>query len=236
MANNTAYIEYEENGIGIRNESSLHLALKRWYAIPGDRFEVKVGGNIIDIVRGDLLIEIQTKNFSAIRKKLIRLLENNKIVVVFPIAVEKWITTTDEYGEIVRRRRSPQKKSILDIFSELVSVPELINNKNFALEVLLTVEEELRCIDGRGSWRRKGISIIDRNLIGVSERIRFEAKTDFLTFLPGDLPEEFTNKDLARILKEPVGKVQRATYCLKKMGLIHEAGKKRNELIYKINE
>jgi hypothetical protein len=35
-------------------------SLKKWYAQPGDRFEVPVDGFVIDIVRDDLLLDIQT--------------------------------------------------------------------------------------------------------------------------------------------------------------------------------
>ena len=51
--------------IGLINEKPLHASLKQWYARPGDRFEVPVDGFVIDIVRDNLLIEIQTRNFAA---------------------------------------------------------------------------------------------------------------------------------------------------------------------------
>ena len=56
--------------IGTLNENPLHAALKAWYARPGDRIEVPVDGFIVDIVRDDLLVEIQTGNFSAVKEKL----------------------------------------------------------------------------------------------------------------------------------------------------------------------
>lgn len=228
------YLEYEEFGIGVRNESSLHCGIKKWYAMPGDRFEVKVGGNVIDIVRGDLLIEIQTKNFKAIIKKLEKLLVNYRVLLVHPIPIEKWITTTDESGEVVRRRKSPKKGVLVDIFKELVSTPNLINEECLTIEILLIKEEELRRIDGKGSWRRKGISIIDRKLIAVTDKIVFKEKKDFLIFLPEILPKEFTNKDLASALNVSVIRSSKATYCLKKMGLIREIGKKGRELVFEI--
>ncbi len=67
------------------NEKPLHEALKRWYAQPGDSFEVPVDGFVADIVRGDLLIEIQTKNFSAIKRKLEKLLVRHPVRLVYPI-------------------------------------------------------------------------------------------------------------------------------------------------------
>ena len=231
---NTDYLKYEELGIGVRNESSLHMGIKKWYAMPGDRFEVKVGRNVIDIVRGNLLIEIQTKNFKAIHKKLEKLLVNYRILLVHPISTEKWITTTDECGEVVRRRKSPKKGALVDIFKELVSTPNLISDENLTIEVLMIKEEELRCIDGKGSWRRKGISIIDRNLVNVTDKIVFKEKKDFLIFLPHNLPVEFTNKDLASALSISVIRSRRATYCLKKMDLIREIGKRGRELLFEI--
>jgi hypothetical protein len=52
------------------NEFSLHSEIKKWYSLPEDQFEVRLGNYIVDILRGDLIIEVQTKNFSAIRGKL----------------------------------------------------------------------------------------------------------------------------------------------------------------------
>ena len=59
--------------IGLLNEKALHASLKQWYARPGDQLEVAVDGFVIDIVRDDLLIEIQTRNFSSIKSKLTNL-------------------------------------------------------------------------------------------------------------------------------------------------------------------
>jgi hypothetical protein len=56
------------SGIGLLNEKPLHASLKQWYARPGDRFEVPVDGFVIDVVRDDLLIEIQTRNFSSLKR------------------------------------------------------------------------------------------------------------------------------------------------------------------------
>jgi hypothetical protein len=78
--------------IGTLNEKPLHEALKRWYAQPGDIFEAPVDGFVVDIVRGDLLIEIQTRNFSAIKRKLEQLLISHSVRLVYPIPSEKWIT------------------------------------------------------------------------------------------------------------------------------------------------
>lgn len=222
----------EQSGININNEKSLHSSIKQWYAMPGDRLEVKLDKYIIDLVREDSLIEIQTKNFSAIGNKLRALVVYNKVRLVHPIAIEKYILTIDDSDKVITRRKSPKKGKLVNLFDELIRIPDLIAKDNFMLEILMTKEEEIRCKDGKGSWRRKGISIVDRKLIEVVEKVTFKEGKDFLRFLPEDLPLNFTNKDLAKTLKITVYKARKVTYCLRKMEIIKEIGKLRNELIF----
>jgi hypothetical protein len=216
-------------------EYSLHSEIKDWYMVSGDELEVKVEDFIIDILRGKLLIEIQTRNFSAVKKKLIKLLLNNQVRLVYPISKLKWIVQVSKSGEFVRRRKSPKKGKMADLFYELVYVPTLIEDKNFSLEVLLIEEEEVRCNDGKGSWRRRGFSIKDRKLLNVFDRIVFECSRDFLEFLPKELDGHFTNKVLALKLGISVKLAQKITYCLRKMGAISIASKKRNEFLFQIS-
>lgn len=217
-------------------EYSLHSEIKDWYMVSGDELEVKVEDFIVDVLRGKLLIEIQTGNFSAIKKKLIKLLRNNNQVrLVYPIAKLKWIVHVSRSGEFVRRRKSPKKGKLTDLFYELVYAPSLIKDRNFSLEVLLIEEEEVRCNDGRGSWRRRGVSVKDRKLLNVFDRIVFEDSQDFLEFLPKELDGQFTNKVLASKLGISVRLAQKITYCLRKMGAISVAGKKRKELLFQVS-
>ncbi|GCD10176.1 hypothetical protein [Clostridium tagluense] len=231
QAEDVVYI-LEQSGININNEKSLHSSIKQWYAIPGDRLEVKVDKYIIDLVREDSLIEIQTRNFSAIGNKLRELVKYNMVTLVHPIAIEKYIVTMDDSDKVISRRKSPKKGKLVDLFDELIRIPDLIDEEKFILEILMTKEEEIRCKDGKGSWRRKGISIVDRKLVQVVEKVTFKEGKDFFMFLPEDLPENFTNKDLAKILKVTVYKARKVTYCLRKMKIIKEVGKLRNELIF----
>src|SRR5215211_5469855 len=116
-------------GIGLLNEKSLHASLKQWCARPGDRFEVAVGGFVIDIVREDLLIEIQTGNFAAIKSKLTRLVHSHRVRLVHPIVQEKWIIrrATDDLGRVIRRK-SPRRGRLSDLFWEMVNIPQLLSN------------------------------------------------------------------------------------------------------------
>lgn len=217
-------------------ESSLHSAIKEWYAIPGDRFEVNVGDFIVDIMRGNLLVEIQTRNFSVIRRKLESLIIDNRVRLVYPIPRRKWIVQVAAPGnQLINKRRSPKKGRLIDLFYELVGIPSLINEENFSIEVLMIEEEEVRCRDGKGSWRRRGASIRDRKLLNVLENTTFESKEDFLTFLPNGLEEPFTSRSLARNIDISINLSRKLTYCLRKMGAIRRVGKKGKKLLYSIS-
>ena len=77
-------------------ESTLHSQLKTFYSQDGGSIEVWVDGYLIDVVKGDQLIEIQTGNFSALKAKITALVENHPILVVYPIAREKRIITKNQ--------------------------------------------------------------------------------------------------------------------------------------------
>lgn len=223
----------EEAGINISNESSLHDSIKRWYVKQGDRVEAKVNGYIIDIKRDGLLIEIQTKNFYAISKKIRKLLESFQVKLVYPVSRTKYISKIHaETRQVINRRKSPKSRTDLHIFQELLRAPDLINHPNFSIQILFIEEEEVRCDDGKGSWRRKGISIVDRRLIEVLESKDFCCKEDFLDLLSDSLIESFTNKELSEVMKVSTSVAQKITYTLKKMGAIIEVGKKGNALVY----
>ncbi|WP_242920007.1 hypothetical protein [Pontibacter liquoris] len=225
----------EGNGIGLQNERSLHAGIKQWYALPGDKFEVPLSTFVIDLVRGTQLVEIQTRNFTAIRGKLKALLQSHKVHLLHPVTAEKWVVQVDRSGnKVLSRRKSPFRGNLTDVFEELVRLPELLLQENFTFEVLYIKEEEVRCRDGKGSKHRKRESIKDRRLVEVVETIRFNSPADFMRFLPPTLPRPFSNKDLAHALQLPLHRCRQITYCLRKMETITVAGKKVNELLFQI--
>ena len=222
-------------GIGCINEHSLHASIKEWYARPEDSVEAQVDGHVIDIVRGDLLIEIQTGNFSAIRSKLRRLLGSHRVRLVYPIPERKRIVKVPESGEgVLSRRRSPKKGAPADLFEELVRIPALINEERFELEILMVEEEEVHCDDGAGSWRRKGVSIRDKRLLSVVERRLFRESADFLAFLPEGLDSPFTNRLLCEATGLSIYRTRQMTYSLRRMGAIETVGKQGNALLFDV--
>lgn len=229
MANERAV---EHMGINIENEFSLHASLKTWFSEPGDRFEVKVGRYIADILRGNEIIEIQTRNFSSIKWKLNALAKKHPVTLIHPIASERWLVYMAPDGSLNERRKSPKRGEPADIFEELVYIPELINHHNFTLKIAMIKEEEIRKRDGMGAWRRKGISIKDRRLLDVGDVSEFHHCQDFLRFIPVELDDPFTNKQLANALDISLNEATRMTWCLRKMEALRVMGKNRNQHLH----
>jgi hypothetical protein len=222
------------SGIGLLNEKPLHAALKQWYARPGDRFEVIVAGFVVDIVRDDLLIEIQTGNFAAIKSKLNCLVHSRQVRLIYPIVQEKWIirSSGDGLGRVVRRK-SPKRGRWEDLFWELVSIPQLLLNGNFSLEVLMIKEEEARRDGGKRRWRRKGWVIETRRLLEVLDRRVFKESADWRGFLPEGL-ESFTTSDLATAMNTRRSLAQKMAYCLQKGRVIELIGRRGRANLYRV--
>lgn len=222
------------SGIGTLNEKPLHAALKEWYARPGDRFEVSVEGFIVDIVRGSLLIEVQTGGFASIRRKIHALAANHALRLVYPVAREKWIVRQAKNGSgtALSRRRSPKRGVLEQLFRELVSFPKLMADPNFSLEVLFIQEEEVRCYDGKRGWRRNGWVIKERRLLDVVDRLILGSPKDLLRFIPPDLAEPWTTEDLSVALGQPRWLAQKIVYCLRETGIARVDGKIGNAIRY----
>ncbi len=214
-------------------ESSLHYGLKQFYTQDGGITEVWIDGYLIDVVKNQQLIEIQTGNFNAIKTKLENLINAYEVRVVFPIALEKFLILRDTQSVFISRRRSPKKGRIEDVFNQLVFLSHLASHPNFSLEVLFTSEEEYRVKDGLGSWRRRGISITDRRLLSILGRIVLAQKADFSYLVPSSLMHAFTNIELAQELDISRRLAGKMTYCLTNMGILERSGKKGKAFLFR---
>ena len=218
-------------GIGTLNEQSLHASLKVWLAQPGDQFEQRIGRYHIDIIRGPLLIEIQTKNFGQIREKLTRLLEDHQILLVHPIPKAKWIVKKSKRGKLLSKRKSSKRGDLPQLFDELLYISDLVSHPNFKLQVLLTEQEEIWRDDGKGSWRRKHWSIDDSKLLGVVDSVTFSKLADYMDMMPASLQTPFTHREMSKAMKVPIWVSTRMSYCLRKMGALYVVGKRGRALM-----
>lgn len=217
--------------IGTLNEGALHAQLKQWYREPGDRLEQKVGGYVIDLVRGGLLVEFQTGGFAPLRRKLAALAEEHRVRLVAPVAVTRRIVRLSDDGEVLSSRRSPRRGCLYDVFDRLVSIPALLAHPNFELEVLLTHQDELRMFRAGRAYRRRGWIVVGRSLVDVVESVRIASPADAARLLP-KLAETFDTAELATGSCIDRRLAQRMAYCLRALGVIEAVGKRGGAVLY----
>ena len=217
-------------GIGSLNEAPLHADLKEWYRRPGDRVEAPLGGFVADLLRGDELIEIQTRSFSSMAKKLDHLLDHHRLRLVHPVGVETWIVTMRGDRQ-TSRRKSPRRGIAADVCVELVSFPALLSHPNFVLEVALVQQEEVRVATRR---TRRGWTVLERRLVSVLDTVELAEPADLLKLVPGELPDPFGTADLARALGRPRALAQKVAYCLRRSGAVRVEGRDRSGIRYRL--
>lgn len=220
--------------IGTLNETQLHHAVKHWYADAGDLVEETVDGYVVDLVRGGTLVEIQTRSFSKMKRKLAALLPEHPIRIVHPIAARRWIVKGPHEGRPATRRKSPKRGEPTDVFSELVAFPMLLAEPNLTLEILMIDEEEIREYDGVKGWRRNGWVVVGRRLVDVHGTIQLDEPRDLLGLLPVGLAPTWTTADLAAALGRPRRIAQQMAYCLRELGMVEITGKTGNALEYRV--
>ena len=219
--------------IGTKNESTLHRTLKYQYSGPGGKTEAAVGDFVADgISASGEYIEVQTGSFAPLIKKVKEFASLGKVRIIHPIAVTKRIEVYDEKGAFLYRRKSPRKGTPWDIFDALLHAPELPLNKHVTIELVMLDVTEKRIKDGKGSWRRRGISVKDREMSAFREKIIFKKPKDFLRFIPFKKNEEFTVSSLAKKAEITADTARKALYVLTKMKLVKRIGKIRRAWVY----
>lgn len=216
------------------NESSLHETLKQTWCGDNGAVEVARDGVICDAVRRDgTIIEVQTTSFGKIKDKLSLLLPDNRVELVYPVAVNLVIETFAADGTVISRRKSPKHGTIYQVFGEMTGIIHLLGHSNLAITVVFADVREKRINDGSGSWRRKGVRIAERILDCIHETRTFHTLSDLASLLPESLPEHFMVSDLRKAgAGRHAGKM---AWVLRKTNCIRLAGKNKNAFIYTRN-
>jgi hypothetical protein len=223
----------KNRSIGTKNESSLHRSLKYYYAEPGKTEETR-SGYVCDAIGTDgEIIEIQTGNFSGLKKKIPALAKSGKVRLIYPVIVNKTIELYSTEKKLISSRKSPKKGTMWDIFDELIYVPDFLKLKTLTIEIIFVDAIERRKNDGKGSWRRKGISIEDKILINRREGIILKRRIDWKKhFLP--LKKECSTKTLALTANIKDETARKVIYSLEKAGILEKTHKEGRSWIYRI--
>ncbi|MDR0551236.1 MAG: hypothetical protein LBG72_04365 [Spirochaetaceae bacterium] len=219
--------------IGTENESALHNALKNLYTNYNGNTEVEAGGFICDGFLDDgTIIEVQLGNFAPLKRKAEELCKTRKLVVVFPVVQKKEIHTFDAEGNLVLRRKSPRKGTEWDLFKSLVYAPALPLQKNFSIDLAFIDIIEWRSRDGKGSWRRGGVSIAGKTLSAWHGSQRLASPEDYRRFVPFPPGETWTAANLAQKAGIRAHLARKTLYTLSQMGLVKSDGKKGNARLW----
>ena len=221
--------------IGTLKESSLHRVLKFRYTDSIEDTETMAGDYVCDGRTGKgELIEVQTGSLGPLKEKVKNLVKKNKVRIIHPIIVQRYIELYDAEGSLLRRRKSPRKGSAWDLFNALIYAPELPLLKKLTIELAVIDAVEKRIDDGKGSWRRKGVSIGDRALSAWRHSVVLKGPKDYRQFVPFAENEPFTVRGLAKKAGINVPIARKTLYVLAKMGLVEKKGKQGREILYQI--
>lgn len=222
-------------GIGMLNEHSLHAFLKEYYEPDEIKREVKIGRFVADIADGSSIIEIQTRGFYNLKKKLAFFLKDHDVTVVYPVAFKKHIIWIEpETGEASKPRKSPKTGGQWEIFYELIHIKDMLCEPRLKFKVVLLDIDEYRKLDGWSMDRKKGSARIDRVPGKIHKEIEICSAADFVRLLPENLPPAFTTRDLQSCGKISRTLANRTVNVLKAVGAIRQIGKKGRNYLYKI--
>jgi hypothetical protein len=222
-------------GIGTERETGLHRSLKMRYAGPEGRIEEPVGDYICDAINGSgEIIEVQTGSFGPLKRKIQTLVVQWPVRIIHPIIVHKTIDLREKDGAPVSVRKSPLHGSEWDLFKALLHAPLLPLTRGLIIELVMVDVLEKRVRDGCGSWRRKGVSIIDRELSTWLRSMSFSGKEDYRAFVPFAPGEEFTSRSLAEKARIRAALAGKALYVLTKLGVVERIRKDGTAWIYRL--
>lgn len=227
-----------EDGIGTYMEKSVHAVLKKYYAPDEEAMEVKAEGFVADICYGDKIIEIQTKQFYRLRRKLEAYLPKYDVTIVYPVAETLYLQYVDtETGQVTNRRKSPKKGSIYDVFAELYAIRQYLKEPGLHLIITCMEIEEYRMrIPGpRKRWGKRSTPG-DRIPAKLNKEYKIESVQDYLMFVPLNLPEEFTVKDFAKAAGIYERLAGLTLSILSDLSIVERTGKRGRAFVYRVCE
>ena len=190
-------------GIGILAEKPLHATLKWWVDGNPDHHEITLPcGKVADVFDGERVTEIQTANFTALRKKLEVLLPLYPVTVVHPIPRRKYLSWIDpDTGETTPPRKSPKVGQYAQAGRELIYLLPLLGHPNLTIRLVLMDVEEQRLADGWGNEGKRGSHRAVMLPLTLEETHTLTCPADYAALIPADLPTAFTAAGFGKAAK-----------------------------------
>ena len=220
-------------GIGTLGEKTVHLILKNYFERNTSNHEIKIDGYVADIFNGQEIIEIQTRSFDRLRKKIPVFLSHYPLTIVYPVPYIKWIRWVNpKTGEISPPRKSPRKGSPYNIFPELYKIKNNLIMPNLMLRIVLLNMEEYRFLDGWSKDKKKGSTRCDRIPIDLVDEIYISGIEEYKLLSPDDLEHDFTVKDYQKASGLSYKASSIAVHVLNYVGAIKKIGSRTRSYLY----
>ena len=159
-------LEQTANRITTYMERALHRSLKKYFCSDEAKHEIKIGKFFADACDGKTIFEIQTGNFSPLRKKIEFYLENTDygIVIVRPIAKDRRILWLDgESGETKKAPRlSSRHETLANGIADIYYLKDFLGNQRISFCFVLMEIQEIRLLDGYGKQKKIRATSVDR--------------------------------------------------------------------------
>jgi len=219
--------------IGTLSEKTLHAELKKYFEPDMTRHEIPVGSFVADIANEDGIIEIQTRSFEKMRKKLAEFLTLSPVTVVYPLPRKKWLIWIDEEtGETSKKRISPKQGKVQDAMFELYKIKPFLRHPNLQLCIVMVDIEEYRLLNGWSADKKRGSTRLDRIPVGIAELSYLRSAEDYLLFIPERIQSRFTTRDYAQALRINMRVSQTTLNILYHVGAVKRVGKQGNLHVY----
>lgn len=222
-----------QNGIGTLGEKSVHAALKHYFDPCEAHHEIRFKGYVADIKNEQGFVEIQTRGFYRLKKKLELFLQEAPVTVVYPVAAERWLLWIDEDGTAEPKRKVTRKPTAASILPELYNLRALLENPRLKFCIVLMEVEDYRLKDGYGPDKKKRATKFDRYPVALLDELWLTSPEDYLQLVPENLEDGFSAKEYARAVKLPAGQASAATNVLFSLGVLERVGKERNAYLYR---
>lgn len=230
-----AILEMPKETIGVRGEHTLHRVIKFYLSEDVCNHEIKIGKMYADVVINGKIFEIQTKAFNAMRKKLEVFLQNHDVTIIYPMALNKIVYLTNDYGELMSMKKSPKHAKPLEIMWELYKIKSFLKNPNLHFEIILLDIDEYRLQKPKTWSSRKGYIRENQIPKKINEIISIKKPSDFKKLLPiNNLPNIFDSKIFAKQTKLTIKKATTALNVLTYLDVVKRIGKEKNSYLYEI--
>lgn len=221
------------SGIGTLQEKTLHAILKYYFEPDNTYHEIRYEGFVADILHDQDVIEIQTRGFDKLRRKLDVFLEKGEVRVVYPVAYEKYIEWIDqETGTITDKRKSPKRGTPYEAFFELYKIKQYLTHPNLSLSIVLVNMEEQRILNGWSADKKRGSTRYERIPTKLVDQVDINSVEDYAKLIPDTLEKTFSTKSYRQATKLSIGRARTAIHVLHYVGAIEKVGKQGNLILY----